>query len=181
MASITEDQSAMEIDTQAPHSPPENERDEQWVLKMRRNLCPAEMIAADGNFDSMYFKPRNAENLVWGNGEDSLLKEGIGLYGICHWSEIRRKLLPEWDEVELRVKACRLLGVQNIETYDNWKGDEKQIREEYEKNKALGEKKGLWKYGLLLDESYGDLCLAEEENKSDADKVSGSTSVSPTA
>ena len=42
--------------------------------------------------------------------------------------------------------------------------------EEYEKNKALGEKKGLWKYGLLLDESYGDLCLPEEENKSDASK-----------
>ena len=181
MASITEDHPAVETDAQAPLPPPENERDEQWVLKMRRNLCPAEMIDADGNFDSMYFKPRNAENLVWGNGEDSLLKEGIGLYGVCHWSEIRRKLLPEWDEVELRVKACRLLGVQNIETYDNWKGDEKQIREEYEKNKALGEKKGLWKYGLLLDESYGDLCLPEEENKSDASKVSSSNSASPTA
>ena len=48
----------------------------------------------------------------------------------------------------------------------------KSKREEYEKNKALGEKKGLWKYGLLLDESYGDLCLPEEENKSDASKVS---------
>ena len=79
----------MEIITQTPRPPPENERDEQWVLNMRRNLCPAEMIDADGNFDSMYFKPRNAENLVLGNGEDSLLKEGIGLYGICHWSEIR--------------------------------------------------------------------------------------------
>ena len=49
------------------------------------------------------------------------------------------------------VKACRLPGVQNIETYDNWKGDEKQIREEYEKNKALGEKKGLWKYACLTN------------------------------
>ena len=58
MASITEDQSAMEIDTQAPHSPPENERDEQWVLKMRRNLCPAEMIDANDNFDSINNKPR---------------------------------------------------------------------------------------------------------------------------
>ena len=86
------------------------------------------MIDADGNFDSMYFKPRNAENLVWGNGEDSLLKEGIGLYGICHWSEIRRKLLPEWDEVSYVLKLAVSLGVQNIETYDNWKGDEKQIR-----------------------------------------------------
>ena len=26
--------------------------------------------------------PRNAENLVWGNGEDSLLKEGIGLWNM---------------------------------------------------------------------------------------------------
>ena len=42
-------------------------------------------------------------------------------YGICHWSEIRRKLLPEWDEVEIRIKACRLLGIQNIEKYEDWK------------------------------------------------------------
>ena len=146
-----------------PLPPPENERDEEWILKMRRHLCPAEMIDAEGRFDSMYFKPRNAENLVWGNGEDSLLKEGIQHYGICHWSEIRRKLLPEWDEVEIRIKACRLLGIQNIEKYEDWKGDEKQIREEHEKNQQLGEKKGLWKYGLLIDGEYGDLCLPEKE------------------
>ena len=46
MASVTEDQSAMEI-TPKPRVHPENERDEQWVLNIRRNLCPAEMIDAD--------------------------------------------------------------------------------------------------------------------------------------
>ena len=49
------------------------------------------------NFDSMYFKPRNAENLVWGNGEDSLLKGELGTeYVIGRKSEA----VAEWDEVD---------------------------------------------------------------------------------
>jgi hypothetical protein len=185
MTSIANNENAMNVEKEdVILPPPENERDEAWILKMRQHLCPAEMIDADGNFDSMYFKPRNAENLVWGNGEVSLLKEGIELYGVCHWSEIRRKLLPEWDEVEIRIKACRLLGIQNVEKYVNWKGDERQIREEHEKNKKIGEAKGLWQYGLLLDEEHGDICLPEEddakENESQ-ESVSKNMSLKPKA
>ena len=58
-----------------------------------------------------------------------------------------------------------MLGIQNIEKYEDWKGDEKQIREEHEKNQQLGEKKGLWQYGLLIDGEYGDLCAEKEEDK----------------
>ena len=42
------------------------ERTEAWVNKMRSVLCPAEMVDAAGKFDQIYFKPRNAEHLVWG-------------------------------------------------------------------------------------------------------------------
>ena len=49
------------------------ERTEAWVNKMRSMLCPAEMVDAAGKFDQMYFKPRNAEHLVWGKSTKPLL------------------------------------------------------------------------------------------------------------
>ena len=88
-----------------------------------------------------------------GAAQAALLKEGIAHCGVGNWSEIRRGLLPEWDELEIRLKTCRLFGKQNLTSYTGWKGTEEDIKQEYEKNKQLGAKQPeRWKFGLLVDE-----------------------------
>ena len=128
------------------------ERDTNWVYKIRTVMCPKGMVDGLGRFDKLYVKPKSAENLSWGAAEAKLLKCGIERFGVGHWSDIRRNLLPAWDELELKLKACRLLGAQNLKKYNGWKGGEELIKTELEKNRKIGLSTERWVHGLLIDE-----------------------------
>ena len=93
------------------------QRGSNWVYKLRTVMCPSAMVDKVGRFDKQYFKPKSAENLTWGSTEAKLLRCGIERFGVGHWSDIRRNLLPAWEELELKLKACRLLGIQDIAKY----------------------------------------------------------------
>ena len=128
------------------------QRDSNWVYKLRTVMCPSAMVDRVGRFDKQYFKPKSAENLTWGSTEAKLLRCGIERFGVGHWSDIRRNLLPAWEELELKLKACRMLGIQDIAKYKGWKGTEDMIKVEHEKNKQIGVAAGRWTHGVLVNE-----------------------------
>lgn len=50
----------------------------------------------------------------------------------------------------------RLIGRQNLSEYKGWKGNEKDIMEEYELNRATGLRTNCWRGGLLVSaDSFG--------------------------
>ena len=65
---------------------------------------------------------------------------------------------------DLRVKTMRLIGRQNLQLYKDWKGDVDAIKKEYEKNKRIGLKTGMWKAGTLVyDEKEVVLKMIQEQ------------------
>ncbi|KAK8810539.1 hypothetical protein WA158_007114 [Blastocystis sp. Blastoise] len=89
---------------------------------------------------------------TWTMEEEYLLIDGIKKYGIGEWELIRRDFLSEWDIEEIRLKTCRLMGIQNIDKYNGWKGNVDDIMKEFEKNKQIGIEKQLWKHNILVNE-----------------------------
>lgn len=49
----------------------------------------------------------------------------------------------------------RLVGRQNLQEYKDWKGNEEDIKAEYERNKEIGIKCGAWKGGVLVSDDKG--------------------------
>ena len=80
---------------------------------------------------------------------------------------IQQLLISQITE-DIRLKACRLFGIQRIEVYNGFKGGLDEINavsdfnslrvQEYEKNKKTGMKEGLWVGNVLLDKRFGLLC-----------------------
>jgi len=89
--------------------------------------------------------------------------QGLALYGVGGWRDIKSKLLPKWDENTLRVKSCRLIGCQNLKRYASWKPTRNQIEEAFKKNKKLGSSLGCWKAGMLVDNDNKDVEKALEK------------------
>ena len=128
-------------------------RDEKWVKHMRTKLCPPEMVDQDGNFEEVYFKPRMRNNMEWTEKEEKLLIEGVVEFGVGQWMQIRRSKLREWDEVEIRLKCARLMGRQDLSSYQDWKGDASDMEKERELNKTKAENgEGLFIAGCLVEE-----------------------------
>ncbi|CAG8545884.1 6097_t:CDS:2 [Ambispora leptoticha] len=142
---------------------------QEWVKRMRIKFCvqpefeiTKNMIHPDGTLNQAYFRPTQGAILSQSNGqrkwtekERSLLIQGIAKYGIGHFREISDNLLPDWSAQDLRVKTMRLMGRQNLQLYKDWKGNEDAIRKEYEKNKEIGVKTGMWKAGTLVYDDDG--------------------------
>ena len=89
----------------------------------------------------------------WSEKEHQLLLEGIAEHGIGHWCDIRRAKLREWDEVEIRLKAARLLGKQDLSEYKDQRLSAEQIANEHAQNKAAGEAAGNWVAGVVVSEN----------------------------
>ena len=53
----------------------------------------------------------------WTDTEKELLLKGLEDYGVGHFREISENLLPDWAPNDLRVKAMRVLGRQNLQLY----------------------------------------------------------------
>merc|ERR1712130_159373 len=84
------------------------------------------------------------------------LYEGIYKHGIDStekWIKIQSDFLPQRDFIEVRLKLSQLFGIQDLSIYNGVKFDsEKQIKSEFEKNKAAALKNGCWneKCGVAL-------------------------------
>ena len=138
--------------------------------------------------DSYFRPPKGAkpeEARKWTDDDKTLLIQGIEKYGIGHFTEISRELLPKWVGIfhlninfgltstsvtnqawpvqsgnDLRLKTIRLIGRQNLQLYKGWKGNADEISRQFEKNKEVGLKYGTWKQGCLV---YDDDGLVEQE------------------
>ncbi|CEG71811.1 hypothetical protein RMATCC62417_07480 [Rhizopus microsporus] len=138
---------------------------QEWVKRFRLKFCVRDefeitknMIYPDGTLNQDYFRPPKGpreEARKWTEVEKTLLIEGIEKYGIGHFGEISKELLPKWSTNDLRVKCIRLIGRQNLQLYRDWKGNAEDIAREYEANKAIGLKYGTWKQGVLIYDDDG--------------------------
>ncbi|KAJ3160818.1 hypothetical protein HDU86_008178 [Geranomyces michiganensis] len=155
-------------------SPPAADEDpvakekQDWVKKMRLMFCVREdleitknIIHPDGTLNQDYFRPpkgsrlQNEEVKKWTDKERDLLVKGIEVYGIGHFREISDAYLPEWQPNDLRVKAMRLVGRQNLQEYKDWKGSAADIKLEFDRNKDIGLRLGCWKSGVLVFDDDG--------------------------
>ncbi|KAG1147067.1 hypothetical protein G6F37_007693 [Rhizopus arrhizus] len=146
---------------------------QEWVKQFRLKFCVRDefeitknMIYPDGTLNQDYFRPpkgQKEEVRKWTDVEKNLLIEGIEKYGIGHFGEISKELLPKWSTNDLRVKCIRLIGRQNLQMYRDWKGNAEDIMREYEANKEIGLKYGAWKQGVLVYDDEGNVEKALEE------------------
>ncbi|KAI8578319.1 hypothetical protein K450DRAFT_247259 [Umbelopsis ramanniana AG] len=144
---------------------------QEWIKHMRLKFCirpefeiTKTMIHEDGTLNQDYFRPpkgaKPEEARKWTDNDKTLLIQGIEKYGIGHFTEISRELLPKWSGNDLRLKTIRLIGRQNLQLYKGWKGNADDISRQFEKNKEVGLKYGTWKQGCLV---YDDDGLVEQE------------------
>ena len=56
---------------------------------------------------------------------------------------------------DLRVKASRLIGRQNLKSYVGWKANAAMLRAEHERNKRIGDATGRWKGSVLVADEDG--------------------------
>ena len=140
-----------------------------WANRMRLAVTRPDALREDGSIDQSFFKPKRVvfegASKKWGAVEKDKLYAGIAKYGIGEWGQIKEKLLPEWDTLNLRVKASRLMGTQSLARYPKgWKGDKAAVDAEYEKHKKVGEATGCWKNGTLVEDDHGSAAKYMEEN-----------------
>ena len=143
--------------TSAPAQSVEDAR-HAWMLEMRRTFSPPGMLNEDGSINQEFFKPKRVivvQDRKWGDAERELLYKGLERFGVGKWREIGAELLPGWDDQNLRIRACKLLGTQSLVRYVGWKGDKAAVEAEYAKNKAIGEATGCWKNGQLVEDDKG--------------------------
>ncbi|KAG0171644.1 hypothetical protein DFQ30_000674 [Apophysomyces sp. BC1015] len=145
-------------DCNAPGTSPEGDKllaKQEWVKQFRLKFCirpdfeiTKNMIHEDGTLNQDYFRPpkgvKREEARKWTDVERALLIQGIEKYGIGHFGEVSKELLPKW----------------NLQLYRDWKGNAEDISREYDRNKAIGMKYGTWKQGVLV---YDDNGLVEKE------------------
>jgi hypothetical protein len=90
-------------------------------VRVASGILPPHAHAPPHTAPSSYFKPpKNAVPVVskkWTDTEKELLLQGLAEYGVGHFREISERLLPEWAPNDLRVKAIRLMGRQNLQLY----------------------------------------------------------------
>ena len=141
----------------------------EWANRMRLAVTRPDALHEDGSIDQSFFKPKRVvfegASKKWGVAEKAKLYAGIAKYGIGEWGTIKEKLLPEWDTLNLRVKASRLMGTQSLARYPKgWKGDKAAVDAEYEKHKKIGEATGCWKNGTLVEDDHGSAAKYMQEN-----------------
>lgn len=159
---------AMETGTTTPATEAADPRI-AWANRMRLAVTRPDALREDGSIDQSFFKPKRVvfegASKKWGAVEKDKLYAGIAKYGIGEWGQIKEKLLPEWDTLNLRVKASRLMGTQSLARYPKgWKGDKAAVDAEYEKHKKVGEATGCWKNGTLVEDDHGSAGKYMQEN-----------------
>ncbi|KAJ2557227.1 hypothetical protein EV175_001473 [Coemansia sp. RSA 1933] len=148
---------------------------QEWAKQMRLQFSrrpefpeTENMIDDEGMLNQQYFEP--PEDAVpqperkWGDDEKAKLLDGIEKFGIGHFREISEALLPEWSGNDLRMKAIRVMGRQNLQLYKDWKGDKEAVKREYERNKEIGLRFSTWKGGALVYDDDGHVLQAIEES-----------------
>ena len=144
-----------------------------WSNEMRLQFSPPEMCHEDGSINQDFFKPKKiiiqlTEERRWGDVEKEALYKGLEKHGVGKWREIlaEHPELQRYDEQFIRLKTARLLGTQSLARHVGWKGNRGAVDAEREKHRALGERLGCWKGGVLVEDDHGSVAKALEEMES---------------
>ena len=135
----------------------------RWAKAMRLAFSPPAMLTSDGSIRQEHFKPKQvyyAEPKTFGSEERAALLKGLDSHGVGAWNPIREQLLPSWDNNTLRLKTCRLLGIQNLSTFQGFLITEKEVEAIQAAHHKLGEQTGCWKGGMLVEDDNGTLAAA---------------------
>jgi len=119
------------------------------ILELRKAFCHPLMINEDATLNDKYFSNAAKETAVnWTDIEILQLYEGIFKYGVDSvekWIQIKGEFLPQRDFIEVRLKLSQILGVQDLSIYKGRKfKNEKDLKEEFTKNKAKAMADGTW-------------------------------------
>ncbi|DBB09808.1 hypothetical protein WJX82_006732 [Trebouxia sp. C0006] len=149
-------------------SVPQAEKTErlQWVHDMRAAFSPAAMLTEEGSINQEFFKPTKVvmvDDKKWGDNERDLLYQALEKHGVGNWREISEQYLPKWDDQAIRIKASRLMGSQSLARYIGWKGNREAVDAERAVNKAIGDRTGCWKAGVLVEDDAGSVKKALNE------------------
>ena len=108
-----------------------------YIRKMRLDLCDPDMIQADsGLLNLKYFEVKKGS--YWSDKETQILKEMILKFGVFakdgnvqhqmksseeikrdkEGNEIIYKPLEQYEEVEIKLRMCKLLGIYDLSKYD---------------------------------------------------------------
>lgn len=139
------------------------------ITELRKAFCHPLTIHEDGRLNDKYFSTVEKETAVnWSDIEILQLYEGIFKHGVDSvekWIQIKGEFLPQRDFIEVRLKLTQLLGVQDLSIYKGRKFEsEKEVKEEWRKNKERALKDGTW-----MEE--GDVALKPEVAALTAEKV----------
>jgi len=119
------------------------------IIQLRKAFCHPLTINKDGTLNAKYFSNESKETAMnWSDIQMLQLLEGIYLHGVDspeRWHAIQSQFLPQRDFIEVRLKLTQMLGTQDLDQYANTKfSSEKQISDEFAKNKAEAMKNGCW-------------------------------------
>jgi hypothetical protein len=145
-----------------------------WIIQMRLSFCvrqefpeTKQIIHSDGSLNQEYFQPpkgmvlQEPQSRSWTDQNRLLLIQGIEEHGIGQFRKISQQYLPDWVSLlnqtpnELRLKTIRLIGRQNLQLYKGWKGNEMEIKQEFEYNKQIGLEFNSWKSNVLVYDDDG--------------------------
>jgi hypothetical protein len=132
----------------------------EYATRMRQLFSPPGMLHADGSINQDFFRPKKVVTLAdrkWGDAEREQLYCGLEKYGVGKWRQMAEEMLRGWDENNIRLKAAKLLGCQNLSRYYGRKFGRAEVEGELEANKQLGAATGCWKHGMLVDDDSGTL------------------------
>ena len=138
---------------------------ERWAAAMRQRVSPAGLVGPAGEVRQDFFRPTHVvvregkERRRWGAEDDAALLRGLERHGVGAWQAMRAAdgRLARWPEPQLRLKASRLLGVQNLGRFSaaRWAGAAPAVEAIRAQHRAVGAATGCWKAGLLVENDAG--------------------------
>jgi len=131
-----------------------------YAIHMRQLFSPPGMLHDDGSINQEFFRPKKVVTLAdrkWGDAEREQLYKGLEKYGVGKWRQMADDMLKGWDDNNIRLKAAKLLGCQNLSRYYGRHISRAEVVAELEANKQLGAQTGCWKNGMLVDDDKGTL------------------------
>ena len=88
---------------------------QQYIIKMRKDLCQREICSMDGELNIKYFNVKKGQ--YWSPKEKDALIQAVIKYGPTKYAQIQKEFLPDWTETEIRLRICRLLKYYNLDDY----------------------------------------------------------------
>ena len=145
---------------------------ERWAAAMRRRVSPAGLVGPAGEVRQEFFRPTHvvvrAAPRRWAAEDDAALLRGLERHGVGAWRAMRADAdgrLARWTEPQLRLKACRLLGAQNLGRFSaaRWAGGAPAVKAIHAQHRAVGDATGCWKAGMLVENEAGAVGRALRE------------------